>query len=73
MAIRKDNTPGGLASELAAARSKRDAVVAAADARLNATRDRVVDTAISRQEAIAQLQKELAEEQVELQKVVDSA
>ena len=71
--LRKDNTPGGLASELAAARAKRDLAVEAADRKLADTRDRVIDTAITRQEAIAQLQIELDAEAKALDEVVKSA
>lgn len=62
MRTRKDNTPGGLAAELADAREA-----------FAAKRDSVIERAVTRQEQIAALQAELAREQSALEGVKQDA
>lgn len=69
----RDNSPGGLAAQLANARTKREAAVAAANQKYNAQRDSVIERGVTRIKQIDALQAELTVERGDLESVVGQA
>lgn len=67
----QDDSPGALASELAASRSAQDEAIRAARAEHATTRNSVIDRGVARMEAITQMIAELVTEQTQLDRVIN--